>query len=170
MPVDGHPLPLFPALNCRDIAVEVPRDFLPRIQSAFRRWCARGPFSHLLLRQISGVNASLVPIVTYVDRGRQSTAFNGKPVQKGHFCELPLATAGLCARYYCRSSGLLQKPNFHCKKDSRRTRHEENIESHTSRNDYMRNRSHHLVRSFRKTSGQRVECGRGRREPGPRKP
>jgi len=37
VPVDGHPLPLFPALNRRHVSIEVSRDFLPRVQPVFRR-------------------------------------------------------------------------------------------------------------------------------------
>ena len=47
MPVDGHCLPLFPALHGGYIAVKVYRDFLPRIQPVLRRPRAWGLFSHL---------------------------------------------------------------------------------------------------------------------------
>src|SRR6266403_2004095 len=48
--VNGHPLPLFPALDRRHVPVQVRGDFLPRIQSVFQwsnGWgCARGWFIH----------------------------------------------------------------------------------------------------------------------------
>src|SRR6266481_9410866 len=51
--VNGHPLPLLPALDRRHVAVEVCRDFLPRIQVVFgwsHGWrCAREWFAHRAL-------------------------------------------------------------------------------------------------------------------------
>jgi len=36
--MNGHPLALLPALHCCYVAVEVSRDFLPRIQAVFERF------------------------------------------------------------------------------------------------------------------------------------
>ena len=54
MPVDRHAFPLFPALYRRDIAIQISRDCLPRIEPLFgrllhRRHCMRG-LTHTDLR------------------------------------------------------------------------------------------------------------------------
>ena len=50
VPMDGHPLPLLPPLDRRDVAFEVGRDLLPRIQPVFKRslgWrCTKGRIAH----------------------------------------------------------------------------------------------------------------------------
>ena len=38
MPVDRHSLPLLPALDSRDVTIQINRDFLPRIEPPFERF------------------------------------------------------------------------------------------------------------------------------------
>ena len=62
VPVDGHPLPLLPALDRGHVAVEVSRDLLPRIEGIFGRslgWrCGCGWLVHRALLTLFVVVAS----------------------------------------------------------------------------------------------------------------
>src|SRR6266478_1805833 len=85
VPENRHPLPLLPALDRRHVAVEVCRDFLPRIEAVFgqphggRR--AREWFAHRAL--LIGPRLSRAPgtrIVSSTDsdgKGQHSTANRG---------------------------------------------------------------------------------------------
>src|ERR1700722_1240059 len=82
--VNGHPLALLPPLDGRYVAVEVRRDFLPRIQPVFgrtRRWRrAGGCFTHGVLLLGPRLSRARDPNCNSADaaRRRQTTAFDGK--------------------------------------------------------------------------------------------
>jgi hypothetical protein len=89
VPVNGHPFPLLPALNCGHVAIEVGGDFLPRIQPVFGRsqgwWRAGGRFSHHPLLNDSAVGAWPGHRLYRPHRPRQSTVFDGKVPKSQQF-------------------------------------------------------------------------------------
>ena len=113
VPVNGHPLPLLPALDRRHVAVEVRRDFLPRIQPVFGRshgWrCAKGWFAHralLIGPQSSTTRESNCSL--RLAKARQNTAFDGKLRNWLQFCALPLVDARRCVRWFPSDSSKLK--------------------------------------------------------------
>src|SRR5882724_2349300 len=86
VPVNGHPLPLLPALDRSHVAVEVCRDFLPRIQPVFgrsvKRRCPKGWLFHHSPKEMvpahpePGPNCS-VPTPEWHGKTPHSTAIQG---------------------------------------------------------------------------------------------
>src|SRR3954464_12197412 len=85
VPVDGHPLPLLPALDGGHVAVKVGGDFLPRIQPVLGRsdrWqCTRGSFAHrTLLIDCRESRDSIVTLALGDSKAQHSTANRGTAV------------------------------------------------------------------------------------------
>jgi hypothetical protein len=82
VPVNGHSLPLLPALDGLRITVEVRRNFFPRIQPVFwrfRGWqWGRGRFAHQRSPDWSAVIRRPPTDCNAVTKPRQSTALDGK--------------------------------------------------------------------------------------------
>ena len=95
VPVDGHPLPLLPALDRGHVAFEVGRNLLPGIQPVFLRIAVYGGMvrpsgSPGWSANVTNPGTKLYPCPA---RARQKTAFDGKPGKRLYLCTLPLEGA-----------------------------------------------------------------------------